>query len=61
MNELIFEGEYLNGQRWNGKRKEYNYVGKIIFESEYIDGKEIKVKNYILKNILIFLSKILKI
>ena len=22
--ELKFEGEYLNGKRWNGKVKEYN-------------------------------------
>ena len=36
-NRLIFEGEYLNGQR-NGKGKEYN-DGKLIFEGEYLNGK----------------------
>ena len=35
--ELIFEGEYLNGER-NGKGKEYFY-GELIFEGEYMDGK----------------------
>ena len=32
-NILLFEGEYLNGER-NGKGKEYNYNGKLIFEGE---------------------------
>ena len=57
--ELIYEGEYLNGQRWNGKGKEYKY-GELIYKSEYLNGKNIKVKKYILKNILINLLKILK-
>ena len=35
---LIFEGEYLNGER-NGKGKEYNYDGGLIFEGEYLNGK----------------------
>ena len=35
---LIFEGEYLNGER-NGKGKVYNDKGEIIFEGEYINGK----------------------
>ena len=35
--KLIFEGEYLNGQR-NGKGKEYDY-GELIFEGEYLNGK----------------------
>ena len=34
---LLFEGEYLNGQR-NGKGKEY-FKGRIIFEGEYLNGK----------------------
>ena len=37
-NKLIFEGEYLNGQR-NGKRKKY-YVGKLVFEGEFLNGIE---------------------
>ena len=35
--ELIFEGEYLNGKR-NGKGKEY-YNNKLIFEGEYLNDK----------------------
>ena len=36
---LLFEGEYLNGQK-NGKGKEYNYDGELIFEGEYLNGKK---------------------
>ena len=39
--ELIFEGEYLNGKR-NGKGKEYNFYGKLIFEGEYLNGERIE-------------------
>ena len=35
---LIYEGEYLNGQK-NGYGKEYNYDGKLIFEGKYLNGK----------------------
>ena len=35
---LIFEGEYLNGKR-NGKGKEYKY-GKLIFKGDYLNGKK---------------------
>ena len=38
--KLIFEGEYLNGERWNGKRKEFDDNGKLIFEEEYLNGKK---------------------
>ena len=34
---MIFEGEYLNGER-NGKGKEYN-DDKLLFEGEYLNGK----------------------
>ena len=37
-NELIYEGEYLNGKR-NGKGKEYGRYGRLIFEGEYLNGK----------------------
>ena len=37
-NELIFEGEYLHGQR-NGKGKEYNDEGELIFEGEFLNGQ----------------------
>ena len=35
----MFEGEYLNGKRWNGKGKEYNDNGELEFEGEYLNGK----------------------
>ena len=38
-NKILFEGEYLNGQRWNGKLKEYNYDFERVSECEYIEGK----------------------
>ena len=42
---LIFEGEYLNGER-NGKGKEYDN-GKLIFKGEYLNGIKIgKGKEY---------------
>ena len=37
--QLIYEGEYLNGVR-NGKGKEYTNEGKLIFEGEYLNGKK---------------------
>ena len=33
--ELIFEGQYLNGEK-NRKGKEYDYNGKLIFEGEFL-------------------------
>ena len=42
---LIFEGECINGKR-NGERKEYLKSGKILFEGEYLMEKEMeKEKN----------------
>ena len=35
---LVFEGEYLNGER-NGKGKEFYYDGKLKFEGEYLNGE----------------------
>ena len=37
-NELIFEGQYLNGKR-NGPGKEYS-KGNLIFEGEYLNGEK---------------------
>ena len=37
---LIFDGEYLNGKRWNGKFKEYNEDDELITEGEYLNGKK---------------------
>ena len=38
-NELIFEGEYLEGKWWTGKAKEFNVDGKLKFQGEYLKGK----------------------
>ena len=35
---MLFEGEYLRGDKWKGKIKEY-YKDELIFEGEYLDGK----------------------
>ena len=32
--DVDFQGEYLNGNRWNGKGVEYNFNGDIEFEGE---------------------------
>ena len=37
-NILIFEGEYLNGEK-NGKGKEYDSDGILIYEGEYLNGE----------------------
>ena len=37
-NNLIFEGEYINGRR-NGKGKEYNNYSELEFEGEYLNEK----------------------
>ena len=34
---ILFIGEYLNGEKWNGNGKEYNKDGKLLFEGEYLD------------------------
>ena len=37
---LIFDGEYLNGKRWNGKGIEYDeYYNEILYKGEYLNGK----------------------
>ena len=53
LEKLIFEGEYLNGEKY-GIIKEYDINGNIKFEGEYLNGKRNgKGKEY-LDNILIF-------
>jgi len=42
-NVLIFEGEYLNGEK-NGKGKEYYNNSKLKFEGEYLNGKKLEWK-----------------
>ena len=29
----------MNGEKWNGKGKEYYYNGQLKFEGEYLNGK----------------------
>ena len=36
---MLFEGEYLNGKRWNGKGKEYYPNDKLAFEGEFLNRK----------------------
>ena len=42
--KLIFEGEYLNGKKWNGKGKEYKN-DKLIFEGEYLKRKRERIRS----------------
>ena len=44
-NNLIFEGEYLNGKK-NGKGKEYHINDKLKFEGEYLNGALWNIKGY---------------
>ena len=44
--KLIFEGEYLNGEKWNGKANVYYGNGILSFEGEYLKGKKLKGKEY---------------
>ena len=37
---ILFEGEYLKGERWTGKEKNYYFSGDIKFEGEYLNGKK---------------------
>ena len=41
-NQLVFEGEYLNGQKWNGNEKLYNKNKELFAEIEYINGEKRK-------------------
>jgi len=46
--KLIFEGEYLNGKKYNGFEKEYDENnGNLIFEYEYVKGERVGfIKEY---------------
>ena len=37
--QIMFEGEYINGKRWEGKLYRYNKKNKLKSEEEYIKGK----------------------
>ena len=39
--KLEFEGEYLNGKKYNGKLTEY-FNNELIFDGVYINGKRKK-------------------
>ena len=39
-NEVIFEGEFLDGKKWNGIGKDFDYNDEVIFEGEYLNGKK---------------------
>jgi len=45
-NQLIYDGKYLNGERWNGEVKDYYYNDKLKFEGEYFNGKIWNGKGY---------------
>ena len=51
--ELIYEGEFLNGQR-NGMGKEYNSDDEVIFEGKYSKGKRLKWSNKFWIKLLLF-------
>ena len=50
--ELLFEGEYLNGKR-HGKGKEYNSKGKLKYEGDYLFDKKWNGKEYDKNNMII--------
>ena len=38
--KFLFEGKYLNGQRWNGKVIKYSIINdKPILKGKYLNGK----------------------
>ena len=39
--KIIFEGEYLNGNMWNGKIKYFNDKGELLKEIEFKKGIKI--------------------
>ena len=43
MGKLIYEGEYLNGEK-NGYGKEYHFCSKLVFEGEYLNGERKGIK-----------------
>ena len=51
--KVIFEGEYLNGQR-NGKGKEFFDNGELKFEGEYLEGKRIKGREFEKRGYIIY-------
>ena len=56
---MIFEGEYLNGKRWNGKGKEYGYNGNLISEGEYLMEKEMEKEKNMIFMVIYYLKEII--
>ena len=54
--KIMFEGEYLNGER-NGKGKEYYDDGKVKYDGKYLNGKKWNGKGFDKKNNLIYKLK----
>ena len=48
--KLIYEGEYLNGER-NGRGKEYYDNGQIKYKGEYLYDLKIKDKYYVIEKL----------
>ena len=43
--EMIFKGEFKNGERWTGKGKKYKGsfdIKNIVYEGTYFEGKRMK-------------------
>ena len=38
--QVVFEGLYLYGKRWNGKEYVYDYHSQSVSEFEYLCGKK---------------------
>ena len=41
---FVFDGEYLNGKEWNGRKKEYKGLSRT--EYEYKNGEKIFKNNW---------------
>ena len=42
---INFDGDYLNGKRWNGKGKEFDKKGNLTFDGKYINGIKYNIKD----------------
>ena len=58
--ELLYEGDYLNGQRYNGKGIEYDDKGELLYKGEYQKGTKSKGygKKYNLNRFFIYEGEI---
>ena len=51
---FLFEGEDLEGKRWNGKQKIYDYDSKKYHEIKYFNGKCFEKGKIILYNFYVY-------